>query len=91
MDFFQSQVPRYNRFILYFLTWNITGLTLDEGSAEDGAGEHEHRADAEEAPVGEDEEPDVVAAVHAQRVRGVAPLDERALMRDRSSVGICTG
>lgn len=63
--------------------------TSYEGSAEEGAGEHENGAEHEEPSVSDDDEPDVVAAVHVQRVRGVAPLDERALKRrNRFFVGI---
>ena len=56
--------------------------------AEEGAREHEHGAEGEEPPEEEEEEPLVVAAVHVQRVRGVAPLDQRALQGDMRTVGI---
>ena len=58
--------------------------------AEEGAREHEHGAEGEEPPEEEEEEPLVVAAVHVQRVRGVAPLDQRALREeyDLQTVGI---
>ena len=60
----------------------------NEGSAEERAGEHEHRAEHEEAAEEEEEEPAVVAAVHVERVGRVAPLDQRALRRRRRRRGL---
>ena len=61
------------------ITGRCERCTSDEWPAEEGAREHEHGAEGEEPPEEEEEEPLLVAAVHVQRVRGVAPLDQRAL------------
>ena len=72
------------------ITGRCERCTSDEWPAEEGAREHEHGAEGEEPPEEEEEEPLLVAAVHVQRVRGVAPLDQRALREenDLQTVGI---
>lgn len=74
------------------ITGRCERCTSDEWPAEEGAREHEHGAEGEEPSEEEEEEPLVVAAVHVQRVRGVAPLDQRALRgeNDLHTVGIST-